>query len=506
MYILKNAWKNIARSKGRTILIGIIILVIAASSAVTLAINNAAAKAREAGLADLEITASITVDRESIMKNAQAAGTDMREALKGLESLDLDQQKDYAASEYVKEFNYTMTTSVDGSSLTAVSTNTADTTSGTQTQLPVRSGSDPGMNPAGGFGSQGDFTLVGASSASAITGLEEGTTSLASGSIFSFEGTEAVCLISSELATLNSLAVGDVITLANPNLATETYTLTIVGIYTSTDDPASGEIAFSPSMDNANRIYTSYAVLEQMAAESTAGATTATTTTGEVGTTALRTQTSGTYSFESVEDYNSFSEELTAKGLEDTYSLVSGDLQAYENSLAPLENISSFSTAFLIVVLVIGSIILIVLNIFNIRERKYEVGVLTAIGMKKWKVGLQFILEIFMVTFLFIVIGTGIGSAASVPIADQLLSSEITQSQEQTTLPEVGMGGGMGGGRELTQSKPAGGYIDQVNASVNLSVLAELVGIGFFLAVVSSAAGVIFIMRYEPLKILSERS
>ena len=52
----------------------------------------------------------------------------------------------------------------------------------------------------------------------------------------------------------------------------------------------------------------------------------------------------------------------------------------------PLKNLSTFATYFLIVVLIIGAVILIVLNIFNIRERKYEVGVMTAIGMKKGKV------------------------------------------------------------------------------------------------------------------------
>lgn len=34
-------------------------------------------------------------------------------------------------------------------------------------------------------------------------------------------------------------------------------------------------------------------------------------------------------------------------------------------------------------ILVIGAVILVVLNIFNVRERKYEIGVLTAMGMKK---------------------------------------------------------------------------------------------------------------------------
>ena len=43
MYILKNALKNISRSLGRNVLIGIIVIVIAASSCVALSIRKSAA-------------------------------------------------------------------------------------------------------------------------------------------------------------------------------------------------------------------------------------------------------------------------------------------------------------------------------------------------------------------------------------------------------------------------------------------------------------------------------
>lgn len=502
MYILKNALKNITRSKGRTILIGIIVLVIAASSAVTLAIRNAADKAAADGLAKLSITATITVDRQSILESARTSGTDMRTALQGLENLPLDTQKSYAASSYVKAFTYTTTTSVNADSLTAVSATTATTNANTRT-LNGAQQTDPNA-PREGFGTQGSYTLVGASAQEAISGFTAGTTTLAAGSLPDFTSSAATCLISSELATLNNLAVGDVITIINPNQTTQTYTLTIAGIYKSADASASTQIAFNPGSDNANRIYASAPAVEKIAADSTANATTSISTSGTVSTTALRTQTSGTFAFASKADYEGFAQELKDKGLDSKYTLTSTDLQAFENSLKPLQNISSFAMVFLAVVLAIGSIILIVLNIYNIRERKYEVGVLTAIGMKKWKVGLQFVTEIFLSTFLFILLGTAAGAALSVPVADNLLASAVTQTQTASAQP--GPGGAGGFNRGGTFAAAGAGYIDQINASVNLTVLAELAGIGFLLAVVSSGAGVFFIMRYEPLKILSERS
>ena len=50
MYILKNALKSIGRSKGRNILIGIIVLVIATSACIGLSIRQAAQNAKESTL------------------------------------------------------------------------------------------------------------------------------------------------------------------------------------------------------------------------------------------------------------------------------------------------------------------------------------------------------------------------------------------------------------------------------------------------------------------------
>ena len=58
------------------------------------------------------------------------------------------------------------------------------------------------------------------------------------------------------------------------------------------------------------------------------------------------------------------------RALSDSYQVTSNDVTSYEQSLVPLKNLSTFATYFLIVVLIIGAVILIVLNIFNIREPK----------------------------------------------------------------------------------------------------------------------------------------
>jgi len=154
--------------------------------------------------------------------------------------------------------------------------------------------------------------------------------------------------------------------------------------------------------------------------------------------------------------------------------------------------------------------------VFSIRERKYEVGVLTAIGVAKPKVALQFVVEMFLVTILGLVVGLGVGAAASVPVADNLLSSQVAQEQAQTQSIDQNFGrpgaGGAPGGAAATGPAGRGAfgrtvdYISQINATVDWSVVAQLAGIGLGLAILASAAGVIFVMRYEPLTILANRS
>jgi len=190
---------------------------------------------------------------------------------------------------------------------------------------------------------------------------------------------------------------------------------------------------------------------------------------------------------------------------------------AFIQSLLPLNNLSRFATTLLIIILAIGAVILIVFNIFNIRERKFEVGVLTAIGMKKSKVAAQFICELFAVTFIALIIGTTAGSAISVPTANAMLKSQISSQQSQiqqrdSNFGRGGMQAGVLGGGNASMFNIFGrndqntNYISTINAVTNFRVVGELLGIGILLTILSSLAAAVFVMRYEPLKILSNRS
>ena len=69
MYVIKNALKCIGRSKGRNILIGIIVLVIAISACIGLSIRQASESAKSETLDTMSVTATISFDRQSMMSS-----------------------------------------------------------------------------------------------------------------------------------------------------------------------------------------------------------------------------------------------------------------------------------------------------------------------------------------------------------------------------------------------------------------------------------------------------
>lgn len=121
MYILKNSLVSIIRNKGRNILIGIIILVIAASSTVTLAIRNTANRLVKNYEESHDIIASISFDRKGMsanFKGGEDAKKENIEAFNSIESFTIDDIKNYGNSEYLKGFYYLYATSLNSDSLT----------------------------------------------------------------------------------------------------------------------------------------------------------------------------------------------------------------------------------------------------------------------------------------------------------------------------------------------------------------------------------------------------
>ena len=558
MYIIKNALRCIGRSKGRNILIGIIALVIAVSACIGLSIRQAAESAKASALDGMSVTATISYDRASAMGNmagGRPSGSSgggrpnmsfdknqFANMMGNASSLTLDEYKKYAEAESVEDFYYTLTAYFNGSENFSPVSDEAEEESDESEESANSSSDENASNrpqrPNGfgggmsfGRGASGDFSVIGYSSDSAMTSFVNGNASILDGGAMFEEGTsELTCVISEELALYNSISVGDSIVISNPSAEDEIYTLTVSGIYTSTENNDFSMSMFGKSQDPANQIYMSANALQAIIDESASKSTTVTDDYGRTSETKITGTLSATYSFANADNYYAFEEQARALGLSDSYTISSNDITSFENSITPLNSLSKMAGVFLIVILIIGSIILVVLNIFNVRERKYEVGVLTAMGMKKWKVATQFICEILVVTMIAVVIGAGIGAVSSVPVTNALLANQVESQNNQQNQMDKNFGrpgnmpGNMGGmpsgvpGNMPSDMPDMGGnnpfgemfggaadYVTEVDSAMNLTVVFQMIGVGLLLTLIASAASVLFIMRYDPLKILANR-
>ena len=95
-------------NKGRNILIGIIILVVACACTVTLAINNTAKDLIDSYKSAYDKELTITFDRKNMMKDVDFSSEENRESIKekfnNISSYTIDDVKNYAESEHIKNY------------------------------------------------------------------------------------------------------------------------------------------------------------------------------------------------------------------------------------------------------------------------------------------------------------------------------------------------------------------------------------------------------------------
>lgn len=514
MYILKNSLVSIIRNKGRNILIGIIILVIACSATVTLAIRNTANNLVESYEKSHDIIATISFDRKQMSSNFKGGEDAIKsniEAFNSIESFTLEDIKKYGESAYLKDYYYTYSTSLNSDTLTKASDTYEYEVEDRQTTTSSSSTTTGGSNGMGkGPGGErhtivnnntttiitksmekfessrnltGDFELDGYSSYDAMTDFTSGTYKIQDGEMIS-DFTAFECVISSELATLNEIAVGSTITLKNPNTE-KAYNFIVTGIYTDNSDNNDSNSMYSSS---ANKIITGINVIEQLVTDDST----------------LVTNITPSFILQSEEAIELFTNEIKEKGLNEYYA-VNTNLEELQNATKSIENVKTFATTFLIIMLIISSIVLFVINMINIRERKYEIGVFRTIGVSKFKLTMQFILELLIVSIIMLSIGAVLGTFLAKPVGNMLLQNEIEAGkEEQEQISEnFGKGGPMDIGHSGTVEIES---INEIDAVVDFTVVAQLLAIGVCLTLVSSLASMISIQRFSPLTILKERS
>jgi putative ABC transport system permease protein len=190
---------------------------------------------------------------------------------------------------------------------------------------------------------------------------------------------------------------------------------------------------------------------------------------------------------------SAFEAELRSKGLSENYTALIDEL-AFDRIASPVESLQSLSLTFLIIVLVLGAVIMILLSAIAIRERKYEIGVLRAMGMKKKNIAIGLWTEIIVITCLCFALGMVAGSVLSQPISDAIMVGQAQSSEAgSTTLAD-----------RMSQQNEQ--QVETINVSISAVTGVQIFVISILLASISGVISVTRITNSEPIKILMERA
>lgn len=514
MNFFKRAWLVTKAKKGRT---GLLILVTSAILIFVLAgltIKNAANSAVESAKSKAGATVTLSVNREAMMKafkpdsenssDSSEASDDNSDDGSAVTSIDLATAKSIAEKDDVASYLFTTTTTAtagDGISAISISSSSDDTSDSTST--------DSNQPDRGGMMASGDFTITGVNSTDYVADFTSGASEIKKGVGITSDTADNSAVISSDLADENDLSVGDTFTVSTTVDDTETsYTLTVVGIYDNSSTATTAQM-MSNASNPQNNIYTNL--------------TTANTMKGETDT-----LDSAIYTLSNPKNMDAFVKEIKSDIDTDSYSVTSSD-EIYEQMLSPLNNISSIAQNIVILVAVAGAVILTLIIILSIRERRYEIGVLMSLGENRLKIIGPFFTELLMVTVVSLAIASFAGNFVGNALGNQLLSSST--STEQTTQNAgpgaggpgqdtkssdsnadtnsnqkqfaPGNGGGRGMGNMVAMATSSSQEIDDLDIKLTGTDVAKLGGIALLISFVSTILASIGIIRMKPKDILT---
>ena len=479
MYLLTNSMKNLVRNKGRNILIAAVTLAIIVSTVVTLTISNAASKVIDD--IRLDLGSRVEVKQDFMDMRANDMGRD------DVSYIPIENFYSFEESEYLRKTIYNADMyawsgkwELDGETLSGL----GNIFCAVREPVPSNPGTTSRGDGRGGTVLDETCKLISTSDPDLLPDF--GTLrNIIDGRMF--EGLNE-CIISDDLARLNGLSVGDVIDLRGSVVTDKYYSLTIVGIYSDqTDEYFNMMLMFNRPMseNRRNEIFTSFDTLMTAGWESNHGL-----------------NMKFYYFLKDPDNARLFENEVRTKGLPVTYN-VAINQAAYDKVAGPMSSMKNAVTTFMIVILILGAIVLALISFMAVRERKYEVGVLRAMGMERGKVAFGILTESVMIAAICLLVGLGVGNVMAQPIANNILAGKVAEVE---AVPEANKALFVGGQAQIGDGSE--GYVpkSEIQVSLGADVIMQIIFITLALAALSGVIGVVVITQYEPLKILRERN
>ncbi|MGG1140196.1 ABC transporter permease [Bacillus mycoides] len=474
MNFIKRALLSVKARKGRTFITLIIFMIICNLVLAGFAIRSATEKANDLARQKLGSEVTLQLDMDKVMQK-------MQKDPKGEVPATLTEQmaEKLAKLDHVKSYNYISNTFVvaDGFKPFNISNSSQKQDSDNR----VVSGGPPGL-------AEPDIAMDGVLHGELLASFKDGTNKIVEGrQITKDDADKQVVVIEKHLAEKNNLKVGSKMKVKSVDDKTSGE-FEVVGIYETSGSGQKPMGMDMPMLDPYNKMYIPYKASLKL-------------------TPKFGDQEPGisqvVYYLDDPKNTEVFKMAAKQQNIDfDTFKLDAKDA-AYKKMMGPIENVASFSKTVVYIVAIAGAVILGLIVLLSIKERRYEMGVLLSIGERKGKLIGQFLVEILLIGLLAFVLSMFTGNVLSQKVGDSLLQKEIAVSkQQEKEQPKQEMIQVIGpGGPQENINVDA---IDHIDVRATADDIRNLGLVGLIIAILATVIPSLSILRLHPKTILTK--
>ena len=304
-------------------------------------------------------------------------------------------------------------------------------------------------------------------------------------------GGEDGVLISEKLAEINNIGIGDSVVMSYPaDGVSETYTLTVTGIYHIEIESGSDSSAPTPEYAIQDNFFfisndTYVRLMEKCAGHGIDAY-------GEV-----------MFFVTDPGEMDSVIEDITNlpgynwEGYEITRNNV-----AYDRTAVPLERMSGLIAVLILVIIGVSIVILCLVLVMWMRDRKHETGVFMAIGIRKKGIILQHMAENIIVALLAFLLAVGVSSAFSKGAGDMLIGGFTAQAEEEDSSGDAVQYDYWDTEIDVQTETPE----EMLQVSTGILEALAVLGIGLCTVIIATGVSSIVIVKMKPGEILSSMS
>ncbi|SEN56864.1 putative ABC transport system permease protein [Amphibacillus marinus] len=494
MNFVKRALLSIVRRKGKVLILFAVILILGNVISGAVSIRQASRNVESAIKEQLGAGTTIDLDYDKLYEMEEAGEITWEE----IERIGTDLINQIGQLSYVKYYDYSMSNYYEAENLI---------------------GYDPYMEEYEDeeFMYQTYFHLKGINYP-LVTDIEEGNATLIAGRVFNEEeitNGAMVTLVSTKVADLNNLSVGDTVTLSNvlydysvdsvseyPVLEERDIPLEIIGIFETRaakeqregDDNEGSNNPDQEYFDQEfqNRLYVSNEVIKnevnwemQVMIENN-------------DEYAELYQDEDNFEYytpyfilNSVQDSEAFIEEATVL-LPPLYHVISS-LDQYEDIAGPIESISNLSNYVLIFAVVATILIISLVVLLFLRDRKRELGIYLSLGERKGRVIGQIMIEVAIVAIVAISVSLFTGNLLAENVSESLIEANTSTSDDFY---------GISYPTDFNSPLDTDDVIEAYEVTLSTEYIIVFYSIGLLTILVSTVVPLIYIVRLNPKKIL----